>query len=215
MRIIDISAPLDGAGPYWPGSPGCSLHAEMHVARGDKVTNSTLRMDVHAGTHVDAPAHHLLGGATVDCLPLDAMIGPALVVEVGCGVSEITAEVLRSEIGPSVPERVLFKTRSSSVWSQQDRQFDPTFVALTLDAATLLAEGGARLVGVDSPSVQRFGDADATHRVLFEAGVVVLEGLDLRRATGGEFQMVCLPMLLVGAEAAPARVVLIQDEEDR
>jgi arylformamidase len=215
MHIIDITAPLDGKGPYWPGSSGYALQAESHVERGDCVTNSTVRMDLHAGTHLDAPAHHLPGGATVDALNLENMVGPVEVVEIPEDVRAITAEVAQAALQGGHPERILFKTRNSGVWELDERQFDPSFVALTFDGASWLAGIGVRLVGVDYLSVQRFGDSDDTHKVLYRAGVVVLEGLNLSDTRPGNYRMVCLPMLLVGAEAAPARVILIQDEEDR
>jgi arylformamidase len=215
MHIVDITAPLDGKGPYWPGSSGYALHADSHVGYGDSVTNSTLRMDVHAGTHVDAPAHHLSGGVTVEALALENMIGPVEVVEIPPDAPAITAELAEAALQGARPERVIFKTRNSSVWELDQRYFDPSFVGLTFDGASWLAGIGLRLVGVDYLSVQRFGDSDDTHKVLYRAGAVVLEGLNLSGTRPGNYRMVCLPMLLIGAEAAPARVILIQDEEDR
>lgn len=211
FRIIDVSAQLDGKGPYWPGSCGVQVRATSHVDRGDAVTNSTLFMDVHAGTHVDAPAHHLVGGVTADRLALHDMVGVAFVAELDDEVDAITSEVVDTLFGDQLPSRLLFKTRNSGAWSRPGRVFDPAFVGLTLSGALRLAAGGVRLVGIDYLSVQRFGETDECHQALFKAGTVVLEGLDLRKASAGWYRIVCLPLLLVGAEAAPARVILIEE----
>ena len=99
---------------------------------------------------------------------------------------------------------MLFKTPNSELWASDE--FADGFAQLDGEAARLLVERGVRLVGVDYLSV---GDEDA-HRVLLGAGVVPVEALDLRGVEPGAYELVCLPLRVVGADGAPARAVLIR-----
>lgn len=208
-RIIDISVPLSGHTPLWPGSTGVRLTRVRDQSAGDSVTASKLETDVHAATHVDAPLHFLPGGASVDALPLDVFLGPAEVVDVGACRS-ITGEVL-GRLVPKGADRVLLRTVNAERWRAGSRAFDPDFAGLTADGARWLVEGGVRLVGNDYLSIQRLGETDDVHRVLLGAGVAVVEGLDLSDVAPGRYELICLPLKLEGAEAAPARAVLIEE----
>ena len=111
---------------------------------------------------------------------------------------------------PSGIVRLLLRTRNSELWSVKIPEFKKDFVALTHDAAQWIVDKGIRLVGVDYLSVQRFYDDSRTHQILLGADVIALEGLDLSEVKPGFYELICLPLKLVGAEGAPTRVVLRQ-----
>lgn len=208
MRILDISVPLRAETPRWPGSSGCTVRKVSDQAAGDEVTNSTIDMDVHCGTHVDAPLHLLRNGSPVDGTDLASCIGPAFVADLR-GVREIDAHHLEALV-PSDVTRLLLKTDNSLLWSEP--LFVEEFAALTPAGAQWVADRGICLVGIDYLSIQLFGGEPRTHVVLMEAGVVILEGVDLTNVEPGSYELICLPLRLAGAEAAPARAVLLSQE---
>jgi arylformamidase len=120
----------------------------------------------------------------------------------------ITADVLDALALPAETRRVLFRTRNSALWAQEDRGFYEDFVALTADAAEWVVARGIQLIGVDYLSVQRYADGPETHQILLGAGVVLVEGLDLSGVAAGDYELICLPLKLVDAEGAPARAIL-------
>jgi arylformamidase len=198
VEILDISVPLREGMVTYPGDPVLELELAKSIARGDVVNLTRIDFGLHSGTHVDAPVHFLDGTAGIDATPLDALIGPCEVVE----APDLTRDsVLRA---PEGAERVLFKTPNSELWALDE--FSEDFARLDGDAASVLVERGVRLVGVDYLSV---GD-EAAHETLLEAGVVPVEGLDLRRIEPGPYELVCLPLRIVGADGAPARAILIR-----
>lgn len=206
VELIDISVPLGDGLPCWPGSAGFRLEAAARIAAGDAVNVSTLVCDVHAGTHVDAPWHHLPDGATAERLALEALVGPVDVARIQADV--VDARALDALELPDGVERLLLRTGNSDLWTSRRGEFTSNYVALSTDAAAWLVARGVRLIGVDYLSVQRFHDPPRTHEVLLEAGVVILEGLNLGGVEPGRYELLCLPLRLVGADGAPARAVL-------
>ena len=203
--LLDISVPLAASTPSWPGSPGFSSRLHSAMADGEPADASTIVADVHCGTHVDAPAHFIAGGRTVSELDLDVLVGAAHVASVGSARRIGAAELEAAAIPPGT-ERLLLRSVNSGGWS--GRPFDPDFAALTADGARWVVERGIRLIGVDYLSVQRFEDGPETHRALLGAGVVILEGLELDGVAAGAYELLCLPLRLDAAEAAPARALL-------
>jgi arylformamidase len=207
VRIHDVSVLLDDGLAHWPTDPPFHRKLELSQARGDAANVSRLDLVTHAGTHVDAPYHFLEGGRTVEQLPLEVLVGACEVVHAQPSGLELTpADV------PARPERLLIKTQNSILWSTQTH-FQKSYVAVGEELARALVEDGVRLVGVDYLSVERF-DAPfehPVHRILLEAGVVVVEGLDLSRVQPGRYQLCCLPLKLAGSDGAPARVILVGD----
>lgn len=210
MRIYDVSLPISEELVVWAGDPPVRLPRLMDMARGDELTLSGLEISAHTGTHVDAPAHFLAGGAGVETLSLDSLVGPALVVAAP-EVAALSAEVLAGLSIPAGAERLLFRTRNSELWARNERRFVEDFVALTADGAQWLVERGVRLVGVDYLSVAPFADPAPVHRILLQAGVIALEGLDLSQVVPGWYQLICLPLKIVGGDGAPARVILMDE----
>jgi arylformamidase len=206
IEYIDISVPISPALPVWPGSPTVELVRRLDLDRRDPVNDTTMRCSVHTGTHLDAPLHFLAGGTSVDALPLDVLVGPAYVADLG-EVDAVTADALGRAGIPDAIARLLVRTRNSALWSTA-RAFQPNYVALTPDAAEWVVDRGIRLIGVDYLSVQRYSDGPETHLTLLSAGVVIVEGLNLQEAAAGRYDLLCLPLRIQGAEGAPARAVL-------
>jgi arylformamidase len=212
MPFIDISVGIAaGETPVYPGDPGVEIEAWATLAGGDAANVSMLHFGAHTATHVDAPAHFIADAPTVSTLSLNALVGPAQVVAVGADVLEITAEHVAAHV-PAGATRVLFKTRNSEFWTEAPpRRFRADFTYLAADAARALVERGVRLVGIDYLSVEQFGSKTfETHLTLLECGVVIVEGLDLRAASAGPYELICLPLKLTGGsgDGAPARAVL-------
>lgn len=199
MKIYDATRPISKDTPVYPGDPPTTIARLADVAMGDPFTLSSVCISSHAGTHVDAPCHVLPHGGAVEELPLDAMIGRALVVSINDGPA-VTALVLeRAGIPPD--------TRSLLLKTGQGQHGD---AFLTPDAARWIVDRGIRLVGIDTLSVDPPDSLSLdAHRSLLEAGVVIVEGLELTAAPPGEHTLVCLPLGLKGCDGAPARVVLL------
>ncbi|HEV8623915.1 MAG TPA: cyclase family protein [Acidimicrobiia bacterium] len=193
--IIDISLPIGPDTPVWPGDPPVLVEAVARVADGDPADVSRLVLGTHTGTHVDPPAHFLPGTATVDALPLDVLVGPAVVAELPAG--PIDGAALESLALAEGSTRVLLKTGRDAG-------------ALTPDGAAWLVERGVRLVGGDTLSIEPETSDYPVHRILLGAGVVIVEGLDLTAVTPGSYQLVCLPLRIVDGDGAPARAVLMR-----
>jgi arylformamidase len=210
LKIFDISVPVSPGLPVWPGDPPVELERYRSISAGDDCNVSRICCSVHSGTHVDAPGHFIDNALTVEALSLDTLIGPALVVEVP-GAGAIEPDFLETVSLPGGTVRVLFKTRNSDLWHKTGHSFDSDYVALSMDGAAWIVDRGIRLVGVDYLSVQMFSDPEPlTHRTLLAAGVVIIEGLDLQDVSPGSYQLVCLPLKLVGSDGAPARTVLLE-----
>jgi arylformamidase len=203
---IDVSVPLKSGMVCWPGDPAVVVEQQQAIARGDMCNVTRLDFGAHTGTHVDAPLHFIDGDLPVQKAPLDAYIGPARVLHLP------DVDVVRAaDLAPFCPqrdERLLLKTRNSQrVWHREP--FDERFVALSLDAAELLAQRQVRTVGIDYLSVSGYrDDAMAIHRALLEARVWIIEGLQLAQVSPGVVDLVCLPLRLAEADGAPARVVV-------
>lgn len=210
MRIYDVSLPIRSGMVVWPGDADVVVETVRSQADGNRANVSAARLGLHTGTHVDAPCHFIAGAAGVDSLALDALIGPAWVAELATA-GPITAQDLAGVGVPQGVERLLLKTPNSALWAR--REFCPDFAYLTPDAARWVVERGVRLIGVDYLSVEAFAGDGTTHEILLGAGVVVLEGLNLSEVSGGWYTLHCLPLKILGADGAPARVVLVRDDE--
>ena len=180
----------------------------ISIASGDTANVSEITMSCHTGTHVDAPDHFLNNGNTVDDLSLDLLVGRAYVLHLP-DVSMITASVLMQADIPPRTRRLLFKTRNSDLWANGNREFQTDFVALSVDAAELLVDRNVKVVGIDYLSIAPYKMGTPVHTILLNAGVVVIEGLDLSKVSQGRYTLHCLPLKLGGAEGAPTRAVLV------
>jgi arylformamidase len=210
MTIHDISLTISPDLPIWPGDPGLELEKISSMDEGADANVTRISAAVHIGTHVDAPYHFLNNGRTVEGLSLEVLTGPCYVLQLPDGIDAITAEVLeRSEITSDM-KRILFGTSNSHLWAKGEKAFQTDFVAITEDGAEWLVERGVQLVGVDYLSVAPYGDSVPTHKVLLEAGVVIVEGLNLSTVMRGFYDLYCLPLKIADSDGAPARAILIQ-----
>ncbi len=201
MNWLDATLPLSETTPPYPGDPSLTVRQLLSFARGDACCLSAISMSAHLGTHVDAPLHFLPNGASVDELALEVLIGPAHVVAVFTPES-ITLAQMRAAL-PEACERLLLKT------SAQQQLLPRPSAWLALEAAEFLLARNVRLVGIDSPSVDSMNAEYAeVHRLLLAHGVIIVESLTLAACVAGEYDMICLPLKLMGLEGAPARVVL-------
>ncbi len=207
MKIYDITPPVGPTLPVWEGDPPPRMTLVSQLAQGDLCDVTALTMGAHTGAHVDAPAHFLAGGATVEALDLDVLVGPALVADLR-GHAQITAAVLASLQLPSDLQRLLMLTDNSSRRLMTNPQFQRDYVGLTSDAAAWLVDHGLRLVGIDYLSIAAYDEAEPVHRKLLQNNMVIVEGLDLVGVPPGGYELYCLPLKLPGSEGAPLRAIL-------
>ena len=207
-KIIDISVDISEDMVLWEGDAGVKARQVMTLAKGDAYNLTRLYMSVHQGTHIDAPLHFLEGGSSTDDFPLETMVGPVQVVQLGDNIELITKSVLEQCAIQPDSKRILFRTRNSNYWKNGDRTFHKDYCGITSDGARYLAGLGMQLVGMDYLSVSPMSDLEEPHRILMRKGVVILETLNLSEVTPGVYNLYCLPMKLVGTEGSPARVIL-------
>jgi len=203
---IDVSVTVRHGMPHWPDNPAIVLERVLDTGRGDECNVSHLAMGVHSGTHMDAPVHFIHGAGGLDEMPLTATMGEARVIQID-DPREISADELRRhDLQPG--ERVLFRTvNSPRCWLAGS--FVEDFVALSEQAARHLAETKVRTIGVDYLSVGGYhADGAKIHKTLLEAGIWIIEGLDLSPVTAGRYEMICLPVKLHDSDGAPARAIL-------
>ena len=208
MKIYDVTVPLSEQTPVYEGDPAVQIEAAHQIAKGDAANVSRLCFGAHTATHVDAPAHFIEGARRVDQLEFDKLLGTCRVVEIGGDVMVIEAAHCENLVGV---ERVLFKTHNSDFWNDPAQGFRKDFTYIAPDAAKALVDLGVKLVGIDYLSVEKFGSEDfMTHITLLKNEVVIIEGLDLREVSGGDYELICLPLKMVGGtgDGAPARTIL-------
>lgn len=202
---LDVTLPIHPQMISWPGDPPVGLRRLEDLGAGDPATLSYFGACLHCGTHVDAPAHYLPAGATIDQMPPAAMIGSAKVFALAAPRA-IEVEDL-AHLPVAAGDRILLRTGNSLLYAKG--RFDPSFVGLTETAARWLADRRIRTLGIDYLSVAGMAADQATvHRFLLAAGIWLIEGLNLAAVAAGDYQLCCLPLPILGAEAAPARVLL-------
>lgn len=208
MRTYDVTLTITPQSTVWPGDPPVNIKRTSSIAAGDNSNVSEISMSCHTGTHVDAPDHFLNNGVTVENLSLDLLVGRAYVLYLP-GINLITASVLMDADIPPRTRRLLFKTRNSEYWANDNKEFQTDFVGLSVDAAELLVDRNVRLVGIDYLSIAPYKMGVPVHTILLAAGVVVIEGLDLSKVSQGRYTLHCLPLKLGGVEGAPTRAILV------
>lgn len=205
----DISIPIKQGMNYLPLDPVApKIYRFSDVELGAKVTMSMLEIISHTGTHIDTPLHFIPGGSTVSDMPLDATIGPARVIEIEDPETIKVAELEKHDIRKG--ERLLFKTRNSPEAYESPR-FIEDYVYLDTDAAVFLAEKGIILFGLDCITIGDIKNEESivkTHQTLLSAGIYILEGCALGHVPAGEYELLCLPLLMYHGDAGPSRAIL-------
>jgi len=203
MKIHDITAPLSGATPAYPGDPHVEIVPHTGMAGGDSCSVHRITLSSHSGTHLDAPSHYIPGATTIDRIPPERLIGEALVTDLS-GIGRIGPQDLEEILRDN--RMVLLKTRKNP----PPAVFDPRHSFITEPAAHLLVRRGTLLVGIDTPSIEEHDGDGTVHRLLLENGVLILEGIDLSRVSPGKYDLVCLPLPLAGCDGSPVRALLIE-----
>jgi arylformamidase len=210
--IYDVSVPITTTMPVWPSDPPVKLTPTSHPSRDKSHTVRVTRIEMgsHTGTHIDAPWHMVEGGRRLNQIPLETLIGPAVVVEIP-GVKSLKRSDVEKFSFNGI-ERVLFKTDNSRHWN--DEKFYEQFVSLEPEAAEFLVERGIKVVGIDYLSIDEFkSESHPTHFVLLKRNVVIIEGLNLSRVSPGTYHMTALPLNLQDVDGSPTRVILSTTEE--
>jgi len=191
----------------YPGNPETEISLQQSTAAGAGANVSTVRFGSHTGTHVDAARHFYTEGQPVDLIPLEKLVGPALLVRFSDDVRAIgESEIRQFDLGKHT--RILLATRNSALLSK--KEFAPDYTYLAPDGAEYLVGQGFELVGIDYLSIEQFHSGHhRTHKTLLARSVVIVEGLDLSVPPPGEYELVCLPLRLEGCDGAPARAILI------
>ncbi len=202
--MIDITRPLSPATAAWPGDTPLRIDWVLRIANGDNVTLSRLTLSPHVGTHADAPAHYTSDGAGTECFDLATFLGPVRVVDAR-GCEAVTPELL-AEWEAIGSQRLLVRSLNES----RPTEFVSDYPPLTVAAAEALVEAGLVVYGTDAPSVDPVKSATmSAHRALGMRAIPIIENLELSRVEPGDYDLLALPIKLIGAEAAPIRAVLL------
>lgn len=207
MKIIDIS---------WPISQNMTQYkdrqlvfvGQTHSLKHDGVHLSTLVLNSHTGTHIDAPCHFLPGTQSLDQVPLSTYVGPCQVIDLTGLEGNITAVALANQRIES-DKIVLFKTKNSAHGATD--AFNSNFVCIMADAAAYLVEKKIKAVGLDYPGLEHHQPGHETHNAFLGNGIGVIEGLRLAHVAAGNYFFCCLPLALQGVDGAPARAILIDE----
>jgi arylformamidase len=201
--LYDITPPVTPALAVWPGDTPASREVLREIALGDNLTLSTLRATVHLGAHADAPSHYASGVSSIESRPLEPYLGPCRVIRVNVARgARIPADAVT---GPAEAERILFATGTFP----DPEAFNEDFAALSPALVDRLHEQGVRLVGLDTPSVDLFGSKELpSHQACLRHDMAILEGLMLDEVPEGLYELIALPLRLVGFDASPVRAIL-------
>lgn len=204
MKIIDISMEIYEEMPVYKNKEEKKPELEgINRLRVYGSYETLLTMNLHTGSHIDAPLHMIQEGQTMESYDLGRFVTQCKVLDLTWVHTAITAEDLMNyTINPG--DTILFKTRNSN-----DELFVEEFVYLTKDGAEYLSEFKLNGVGIDALGIERGQDNHETHRILFETGTFILEGLRLKDVDQGEYQLIALPLKIREVEAAPVRAVLV------
>ncbi|MEE8112089.1 MAG: cyclase family protein [Acidobacteriota bacterium] len=201
--IYDISPPVSSELGVWPGDTPLNREVLRDMKAGANLTLSTLRATVHLGAHADAPSHYGADAPAIDERSLDFYLGPCEVVEVQVGRKETITP--RHFSGIPACERILFRTGTFP----DPKRFPEDFAAVSPELVDQLHRQGVRLVGIDTPSLDLFASGDLpAHLACLRNDMAILEGIVLDGVPEGIYELIALPLRLVGFDASPVRAIL-------
>lgn len=201
----DITRLLTPRTAVFPGDTAVAITPVLQMKAGDSCNVTAITMSAHAGTHIDAPLHYADDQAGIDAVSLDVLIGPARVITLTVPEA-ITPDDLQAALGDMPFTRLLIHTRASDT---PNDVWQPDFVCFEPAAATWLGERGCRLIGTDAPSVDPAASRDLpAHKAFLRGNVIIMENLCLAGVPDGAYELIALPLRIVGNDAAPARVIL-------
>jgi arylformamidase len=201
--IFDISPPISERLQVWPGDTPPTREVLCDMRQGSNITLSTLRATVHLGAHADAPSHYGADAPTINQRALELYLGPCEVMRVPAAPgTRITPDLLPR---PVRAERVLLATGTFP----DPENFNDDFAALAPELVEYLHRMGVKLVGIDTPSVDLFSSKDLpSHLTCLRYDMAILEGLVLKDVPEGNYELIALPLSLVGFDASPVRAIL-------
>ena len=202
--IYDISPPITPDLKVWPGDVPPSREVQLDMQRGDHLTLSALRTSVHVGAHADAPSHYGAQAPAIHARPLDLYLGPCQVVRVDARRGESLPPAALRGLTIKAP-RVLFATGTFP----DPTAFNHDFAAFSPETVDRLHALGVRLLGTDAPSIDLFDSKDLpAHNACLQHDMALLEGLVLANVPDGLYELIALPLPLVGFDGSPVRAVL-------
>lgn len=208
-QIIDITTPLRNDLPVWPGSIPFHLNGIKNHEENSHC-ESEIKLNIHTGSHMDAPLHFVKNGKGIEKIDIRRMIGKIFLVEYN-DTTHISPDFLQKQNIPTGCNKIILKTLNSH--GERSNAFNENFIAITSQTADWLVSAGIDLVGIDGPSIQAYHDKNnSTHEILLKNEIIILEGLNLNEARQGLYNLVALPMLIEGAEGAPIRAFLTKDK---
>ena len=202
-ELYDITLPMSNSQAGWPGDTPFDFCLTWKMREGSSVNVGGVTMSTHTGTHTDAPFHFQEAGATVDQISLNPYLGPAVVLDVS-NRNVIRVDDLRT-VDLSRAPRLLLRTNA---WTDHTR-FPDRIPVLARDVPAYLTAHGVCLLGLDVPSVDELDSKELPiHHALASGGIHILESLDLTGVPEGEYELIALPLKIVGGDGAPVRAVL-------
>jgi arylformamidase len=201
--LYDITPAITPKLAVWPGDTPANREVLLDIARGDNITLSTLRATVHLGAHADGPNHYGKDASGIDERALEYYLGRCQVSRVNVSrASRIAPAMLREEIAAP---RVLFATGTFP----DPQNWNNDFAALSVELIDFLHEHSVITAGIDTPSVDLFESKDLpAHKAILRHDMSILEGLVLKDVPEGIYELIALPLPLVGFDASPVRAIL-------
>ena len=203
-KTIDCTIPWGDDLQVFPGDPVFTREWFCRIEDGKPCNVSKIGATSHGGTHVDAPLHYLIGGKDISQVDLATLIGPCQVIEIKKEQMEGNLITRKSLPDKFKYDRVIFK----SYMSDAPGKFREDETAFSLDAAQHITKCGLKLIGTDSFSVETFGGDGAVHREFLSKDTVIIETMNLSKITPGDYNLLCLPLKVIGGDAAPCRCLL-------
>ncbi len=204
--VIDVTPPVTTALGVWPGDTPFSREVLCDIARGDTVTLSTIRTTVHLGAHADGPNHYGSGEPGIGERALRHYVGECRVVEarVARG-ARVRPEDIVGGVGAIREPRVLIRTGTFP----DPEMWNADFGALSVELIDALAAAGVITIGIDTPSVDLQESKDLpAHKAILKHDIAIIEGITLAGVAPGRYELIALPLKLMGADASPVRAVL-------
>lgn len=211
--LIDLTHPMRNLMPVWPDDPAFEQRSVSEIGAGAISCNHALAMSEHCGTHFDAPAHFIAGGAAIDEIPLPRFFGRLATIKAQVPPdSAVGPELIlafEAAQGPILPgDAVAFHFGWDRFWQGEDPRVLRDWPGLSGEAADLLVARGVRIVATDAMSIDRYGSTTfPAHLRLLQEGVLIGENFANLGRLPPFCQLTALPLKIAGGSGAPLRAV--------
>lgn len=202
--IIDISLEISNTTIVWPGDPNIKIEQKVSIKDGAPCNVSSMDMGVHTATHIDSPYHFIEDGDKIESINLEKLMGMCYICNIDTEKYIEKKHLLNIDFNKY--KKILFKTKNSSFY--KDKEFNKNFISLSMEGANYLLENGVELIGIDYLSIEGFFSDGSIHKEILKKKVVILEGIDLSLVQENEYELICLPLKMIGTDGAPARAIL-------